>query len=351
MKILATGIDTLEVGYEVDQFRDEMDLDCLKLFKNYAIEDRKEIPIELYDQQFVISYLTPQRYTYYLHNADIQITILDRFSKNRDYPEVHVKYLSPYLWTHGMINCNNKVDTFVNKMFWVAGSKISRADLTVDIAGPLPKTERNQFVTRLRKKQQFTTDNYTENLNINRYAYGTRDSGYIVGLTDIKLRQYSKDDEILLSGKKYFETIWETNGRENKEKVTRTEFQCNRDFLKKWKINTTDDLIGSMGSIWEYLTHKSVRICIPKTDINRARWENTPIWDEIQNVKFKNYPGLNQIERNKWNKDRAITMMRGYMMSLQAHGEDIDSISKEIQNSPEYADDLIRKMSAFNHIN
>ena len=42
MKILATGIDTLEVGYEVDQFRDEIDLDCLKLFKNYAIEDRKK---------------------------------------------------------------------------------------------------------------------------------------------------------------------------------------------------------------------------------------------------------------------------------------------------------------------
>jgi len=351
MKKLATGIDTLEIGYEVDQFIDENDLLDMIALKDIANEDRSEIPIKLHGRDFALSYKTPQRYDFYLHNADIQLTISSRFISPRPYPEVHLKFLSPYLWTTGLLKCVETAEEMIKEIFWVTGSKISRADLSVDMGCELPKVERNQFVTRLCSKNEYSVGQLGSDTKFNRYAVGINDSGFTLGMTDIRLRQYPKDFEIELTGKKYFLPIWESAGREGNENVTRTEFQCNRDFLKKWNINKADDLINSTGSLWEYLTNQTVRICEPRNEIRRQYWNTIPFWDEIQKVNFVNYPGLSQSEKTKWNRDRSITMMRGYMLNLQAHGECIENTFKEVYESPEYADDLIRKMSSVSHIN
>ena len=380
MKILATGIDTLEVGYEVEGFKDPLYFQLLQLLKSEAQINNKELPIGLPGREFSLSYKTPLRYDYYLTDGRVQITINTRFKKPRDYPEVHVKYLSSYLWTSGIKTAIAETDELINDLFEVTNQKISRADFSVDVEFPLPETKFEQFVGRLRTKKDYTISQtqreYINNLDMNDItpeklkellfkmkiknttvfqsnAIGINNTGFTLGTSDTILVQYPKDFEIKQTGKTYFLPIWESAGRSFNSDVTRTEIRCNRDFLRHWTINTTTDLLEHQSSLWKHLTNKHIRICQPKKDVRRERWDNTPLWETISLADFNSYKGLQQSPDNKWNRDRALTMLRGYMLNIEAHGryqgEDILETIANIHKNPDYGDELIRRFSMYPH--
>ena len=338
MKILATGIDTLEVGYEISGFKDEELIWALSDGKKTANDDKKEITHFINGKEMSLSYITPKRYDYYLTDGTIQLTISTRLKEEHNYPEIHVKYLSSYLWTTGPEKAYKETDKWIKSWAYITAEKISRADLSIDTECPLPNTKFKQLITRLRTKNDYVMMNH---------AKGNRESGFTLGMSDIQVRQYGKDDEALEKGKKYFYDIWEKGGRENENKVTRTEFQCNRDFLRSKNINTVPELLESLDSLWKHLTIKRVRICEPTHDTNRARWKNTPLWHDISNYCFGYQRPLEQGPETKYNRDILIKMMRGCMINLQAHGEPLDTTIEAIYTSEDYKEDLLNKKSKY----
>lgn len=367
MKILATGIDTLEVGYEIDGFKNPSEIEDLETFKQMANEDKIELPFTIADHEMSLSWKTPTRYNYLLTDGKIWLTINKNIKQPKDSPEIHVKFSSAYLWTTGLKQACQEVDLLINSIATIICQKISRADYAVDLESPLPETKFEQFVTRLRSKNDFilTVDqlklfegkdlNHLTNqelismilkiknkreLSVMNHAKGTFNTGFVLGKSSIQLRQYDKDFEIEHSGKQYFTDIWAAAGRQSDSKVTRTEFQCQRDFLKSYDVNTIDDLINTQNSMWKNLSDNKIRICTPGDPEHRERWENTPFWDCLTKADFKSTKGLGQGPEKQYNRKALLTFIRGCSLNLAAHGEPINLTIPNLFKQDEFLEEL-----------
>jgi len=76
---------------------------------------------------------------------------------------------------------------------------VSRVDLALDLACPIPVLELQQFVTYARGR----TDHY----QIDRHCKGKNLTGYSIGKGDMSCRIYDKKNEINLTKKTWFKHI------------------------------------------------------------------------------------------------------------------------------------------------
>lgn len=80
----------------------------------------------------------------------------------------------------------------------------------------------------------------------------------------------------------WFKDIWLTSGWDGKQTVVRFEFQSRRGFLKEMSVDSFSDLLERLDDIWRYYAHDWLKICIPGSGSNQARWQCRDYWSLVQ---------------------------------------------------------------------
>ena len=195
-------------------------------------------------------------------------------------PNVYLSIRAKTLWLKG-------IDT---AMTWIAEDlkaigkgliqsvKVSRVDLCTDflIPGGLSfDFLRVHKVTRNKKGRLYIDEDKLE-------------SYYVASpKSHIKLRIYNKGLEVQNKGTKlWFLDLWH---RETTDDVWRNEYEIHRPALKKFGINSLDDLEKKKNGVWRYLTEKWFSLRFPD-DEKAERRTIHPLWCAVQESFQQNAP-------------------------------------------------------------
>jgi hypothetical protein len=174
---------------------------------------------------------------------------------------------------------------------------------------------------------------------------------------------YDKVLEMRLHGKRHMELIWQANGWQPGEPVTRHEGRLRREALAT--LETMDGQRGQFDDPWDCLAHlpdllaymvgrpPNEEACLEETniawirrivpqddDINRSRWPTDPIWQLVQGATFDEVPStarrlIRQVTRSQ-NIDKRVKVLYGALVSCTAlkHGDtgqlDISTALREV---------------------
>jgi len=319
--LLVAGIDTLEVGFEISEFKlSEAEWRYLAESKEMARDrefDKIGIRVEFRGREFVISRASGPRYGYILKNDDVEIRIHEKAGGGYPYPEVHVVFRAKYLWRCGAQTACETVCQWVQSWAEVRGTKVARCDFAFDVQSPLPELSKDfhEVVTRARKchgRATLQVECVRNRLREETIGFGES--------SDLKVRIYDKGREVSQSGKDWFRDIWKANGWEEGEEVTRVEFQCRGRFLRTMQTCTAEELFDHLPDIARYLTQKWFTIRVPGTDSHRHRWAISDFWVMIQNAvsKFGMLSGVSRLRQKRPRLERLKAQARGLLVSIVA---------------------------------
>lgn len=146
---------------------------------------------------------------------------------------------------------------------------------------------------------------------------------YYVGdkKSPIQLRMYNKGVEVKQEGGKklWFLDFWQ---RESTEDIWRTEFEIKRPELKKFGINSLDDLKEKQAGVWRNLTSKWFSLRIPDNEKAERRTIH-PFWSAVQECFQQNTPAR-EIKRvyksaGAVSPEWHLSHIDGCLSSLAAH--------------------------------
>jgi hypothetical protein len=316
-KPLIAGIDTLEIGYCINEFSlTEQEWEIIANSKENAQATlyEKGTAIKFRGLDLTVLRTGSTRYKYILSNEDFDICIFTEARKGSSFPEIKARFKSQFLWRNGWIDAVKKIDEWLRTWADVSEVKISRVDITVDFLGPFPvlSPELKEVVTRGKHKREYG--------NYERYSQGKRQNGYKFGANDIICRIYDKTLEIIHSSKKWFESLWSEYGWKKGDAVTRVEFQCRRKIIKRLQIKTIEDLFLIVPDLWRYLTIEWLTIRIIQDDSHRTRWPISQFWQVVQDAlpRFGEVTGVSLLKQLVPKKDILERQARGLLYSLAA---------------------------------
>ena len=278
--IVAAGVDTLELNFGIEEYRESDIFERLNAVKSEAIaagyKGRLGVPVELFGNEFMVQARGSKGgYEYLLKNGDIELQIMPDARGGKPSPELRVIFRSPFLWQSGEVQAYKKVVEFVNNLASIVYCRVSRADLCVDKAMPLPEINRKkQVVSLLREKDLFYGSDFQR---------GQRETGYQFGRGGMSCRFYDKTYEIAIKGKRHIIPRWKDNGWDGISPVSRLELQLRRDGLRRFDLKM--DFItfqDSKADIWAYGTHRFVRIVNPDNATRKERAKVTGYWKDYQ---------------------------------------------------------------------
>jgi len=281
MRVVASGIDTLVIGFSIESYVAVSDFEALVEAKKKAGErqfDKNGCGVEWFGTAFNMAARGAMGYEWVMHNADITVCIARQAKGGSVIPEVYVTFSSQNLWANGLEGAVMVFKTWLSRWAVVVGTKISRADLCVDVAMAFPVIDiRNEIVSRARKKKRIN-----EVERIEHHVERRRDTGYRFGSGDLVARLYDKTSEVKISQKEWAKEVWKTEGWDGETEVVRYEFQCRRNFLKEMSVNSFEELVERLGDIWRYCTHDWLRVCDQGANTNQARWRSKDYWKLVQ---------------------------------------------------------------------
>lgn len=104
MKVVASGIDTLVVGFEIQEYLETECFELLTEAKEKAGEkmfNSKGYGLEWFGVEFSISARGSKGYEWVLRNADVTVCIAREAKGGSIMPEVYVTFSSQNLWANG----------------------------------------------------------------------------------------------------------------------------------------------------------------------------------------------------------------------------------------------------------
>jgi len=278
--VVAAGVDTLELNFGAEEYRELDIFERLNAAKLEAIaggyKGRLGVPVELLGNEFMVQARGSKGgYEYLLKNGDIELQIMPDAKGGKPSPEVRVIFRSAFLWQSGEVQAYNKVVEFVNNVASMAYCRVSRADLCVDKVMPLPEINRKaQVVSLLREKDSFYGSDFQR---------GQRETGYQFGRGGMSCRFYDKAYEIAVKGYGHIMQVWIGNGWDGESPVSRLELQMRREGLRRF--DKTMDFVtfqDSKSDIWAYMTNKYIRIVNPESATRKERAKETDYWKDYQ---------------------------------------------------------------------
>jgi len=317
-KVLLAGVDTLYVGFMVDEYDLTPDewrylADAKDSAQGRMFESGGH-PITLRGKSFSMSPTGSRGYEYVIQNDDLRIQIAARAEGGDVYPEVRVKFASAYLWRYGWKAAAFYVDRWVRG--WALGDRhiVSKADLCLDLDGPLPAIDMHggEVVTYAHKKTDFWGEHHMDGLENTGFRFGQKKG-------DLLCRIYDKTEEIKKSRKAWFEEIWEKRGWSGGV-VTRIEFAANRSHLKSQQIETVEDLEHQMADLWRYYTKDWFTLRDRGADTNNRRWKVKTFWKSVQRAKseFGMVTGVRRMSQRTPRIENIKRLVRGGLVSLAA---------------------------------
>ncbi|BAQ34937.1 hypothetical protein [Dehalococcoides sp. UCH007] len=361
IKVAASGIDTLVIGFEIQEYLDTECFEMLTEAKEKAGErmfNSKGYGLEWFGVEFSISARGSKGYEWVLRNADVTVCIAREAKGGSIMPEVYVTFSSQNLWANGP---EKAVSDFTQ---WLLGwavpknNRVSRADLCLDMEMPFPVLNmETEVVTHARVKAE-----YLESDKLEHYLNCRKHTGYKFGQGDLSARIYDKTLEITLKQKEWMREIWKASDWDTKSSVIRFEFQCRRHFLKEMGVTTFTDLMDTLADIWRYCTSNWLRICDKGSETNQARWESKDYWQIIQQSfnLFGQANGVIRMKAKQVRYDHLIRQIRGCMVSAVASlGSGMGSVAGmvklkqdlyEMFTSEEFKDDIAKRQGLVSNI-
>jgi hypothetical protein len=357
MKVLTAGIDTLVIGFQIERYLEGVNFDILTEAKQIACAtyfDSKGAAVEWYGVEFIVQPRGAIGYEWILKNSDVTVCVAEKALNGRVMPEVYVTFSSQYLWTMGYEKAFYEVYNWILKWSITNDNKISRCDLCMDIAMPMPVIETvKEMVTRARHKTEYP-DTST---GVVKHYGGKRITDYTVGSGKLLARIYDKTTEITVHQKEWFRDIWGKEGWDRKETVVRCEFQCRRVFLKEMHVDNFGSLIIWLADIWHYCTKDWLRICDVGSKNNQSRWKDKDYWKLIQDnchLFGKEYGDIRTKVKNV-KYEHLMKQARGLFVSacaIKAYEYGIGGSTalisvelKELLKSPEFRYDVKKRIA------
>lgn len=278
--IVAAGVDTLELNFGVNEYRQP---DMFKLLNEAKLEaisagykGRRGIAVNMFGQEFMVQARGSRGgYEYLLNNGDIVLQMMPDARGGKPSPEIRVVFRSPYLWRIGDIAAYNEVIQFLNEFAYLDYCQTSRADLCVDMVIPLPGLNRmTEVVTLAKGKGVYYGGDYQRGQHI---------TGYQFGRGGMSARFYDKHGEILIKGNGHILPLWEVNGWDGESPVSRLEFQLRRESLRRFDPNM--DFVtfqDGKADMWAYGTNRFMRIIEPGSATRKERAQVTDYWKGYQ---------------------------------------------------------------------
>jgi len=316
VRVVASGIDTLVIGFTIESYVGVNDFETLTEAKNKAGErqfDKKGYSVEWFGAEFNMAARGAMGYEWVMRNADVTVCIAREAKGGSIIPEVYVTFSSQNLWTNGLNGAVMMFERWLSIWATISGTKISRADLCLDIAMPFPVIDiKNEIVSRARKKRRVN-----EPVKIEHHVECRRDTGYRFGSGDLVGRFYDKTNEIKVSQKEWAKEVWKAEGWDGETPVVRYEFQCRRNFLKEMSVNSFEELKERLTDIWRYCTHDWLRVCDQGANTNQSRWKSKDYWTLIQQSfsLFGQAYGVLRMKSKKVRYDHLFKQIRGCCVS------------------------------------
>jgi hypothetical protein len=201
MRVVASGIDTLVIGFTIERYVDVDEFEALVEAKKKAGErqfDKSGCGVEWFGVEFNMAARGAMGYERVMRNADVTVCVAREAKGGSVIPEVYMTFSSQDLWTNGLDGAVVTFRTWLSKWAVIAGTKISRADLCVDVAMEFPVIDiKNEIVSRARRKMRVN-----EVERIEHHVECRHDTGYRFGASDLVGRLYDKTSEIKVSQKR-----------------------------------------------------------------------------------------------------------------------------------------------------
>jgi len=318
MNVIASGIDTLVIGFSIQSYKDA-DFQILSEAKNKAGEkqfDKKGCSVEWFGTEFNMTPRGAMGYEWVMRNADVTVCIARESRGGSVIPEVYVTFSSETIWTNGVDGAVTAFKRWLSKWAVIVDSKVSRADLCLDMAMPFPEINiKTEIVSRARKKKRVN-----EAEKIEHHVECRRDTGYRFGSGDLVGRFYDKTNEIKVSQKEWMREVWRAEGWDGVTPIVRFEFQCRRKFLKEMGVNNFEDLIERLADIWRYCTHDWLRVCDQGANTNQSRWKSKDYWTLVQQSfsLFGQAYGVLRMKSKLVRYDHLLKEIRGCCVSAGA---------------------------------
>ena len=361
MKIVGSGIDTLVLGFMIENYVDVDDFKMLSEAKRKAGERQFNIKgssVTWFGVEFSVSANGASGYEWVLRNDDVKVCIAREARGGSIMPEVYVTFSSQYLWCEGVDAAVKKFDSWLRKWVVIKDTKVSRCDLCIDLAMPFPIIDlKSEVVTRARRKVE-----YSEFIKTEHYVSGKHDTGYRIGSGAILARIYDKTEEIVTSQKEWFRDIWLIKGWDVETSVIRCEFQLRRKFLKEMSVNTFEELKERIADIWRYCTHDWIRICDTGSVTNQGRWECKDFWKIIQDSYslFGQAYGVLRMKIKKIRYDHLMKQAEGVIITACAilasgvsNSEAVFNIKQELKeflSSDDFLNEVIERKALVGNI-
>jgi len=319
VKVVASGIDTLVIGFSIESYVGVNNFETLTEAKNKAGErqfDKKGYGVEWFGTEFNMTARGAMGYEWVMRNADVTVCIAREVKGGSIIPEVYVTFSSENLWTNGLDGAVMAFTRWLSKWAVISGNKISRVDLCLDVAMPFPVIDiKDEIVSRARKKRRIN-----EPVKIEHHVECRRDTGYRFGSGDLVGRFYDKTNEIKVSQKEWMKEVWKAQDWDGETPVVRYEFQCRRNFLKEMSVNSFEELKERVADIWRYCTNDWLRVCDQGANTNQSRWKSKDYWKLIQQSfsLFGQAYGVLRMKSKKVRYDHLLKEIRGCCVSAVA---------------------------------
>lgn len=319
MRVVASGIDTLVIGFSIQSYAGVNNFEALSEAKSKAGEkqfDKKGCGVEWCGTEFNMAARGAMGYEWVMRNADVTVCIAREARGGSIIPEVYVTFSSQNLWTNGLDGAVMMFKRWLSRWAVISGTKISRADLCMDVAMPFPVIDiKSEIVSRARRKMRVN-----EPEKIEHHVECRRDTGYRFGSGDLVGRFYDKTNEIKVSQKEWMKEVWKAEGWDGETPVVRYEFQCRRNFLKEMSVNSFEELKERLPDIWRYCTHDWLRVCDQGANTNQSRWKSKDYWTLIQQSfsMFGQAYGVLRMKSKKVRYDHLLKQIRGCCVSAVA---------------------------------
>ena len=319
MRVVASGIDTLVIGCSIQSYMGVNNFEALSEAKSKAGEkqfDKKGCGVEWFGTEFNMAARGAMGYEWVMRNADVTVCITREARVGSIIPEVYVTFSSQNLWTNGLDGAVTTFKDWLSKWAVIVDTKISRADLCLDVAMPFPVIDiKSEIVSRARRKMRVN-----ELHKIEHHVECRRDTGYRFGSGDLVGRLYDKTNEIKVSQKEWMQEVWKAESWDGETPVVRYEFQCRRNFLKEMGVNSFEELKEGLADIWRYCTHDWLRVCDQGANTNQSRWKSKDYWTLIQQSfsLFGQAYGVLRMKSKKVRYDHLFKQIRGCCVSAVA---------------------------------
>lgn len=317
-RLLLHGLDTVQCCYYLTP-RPRGGIDCEWLGAQRerlrAAQKIRSEPITVGGQKFM---LAPNGslsgYPFVISNRDWRI----EFGPHNK-PPFFVTFRSEALW-------RNSIQLLQQQFLdWALGlgyapvhpEKLTRVDFSFDYFLPALDFDEDSFVSQADKDHQ-----HRENGRLQTFTFGKG---------DVVLRVYDKVAEIRQqSGKVWLFKLWG-----EQESVWRIEWQCRKAALKRFGIETLDDLDALQGDLLRWLAKEHTTLRVQGSDGNRSRWPLHPLWIDLrQQIALLEAQGVYRVDGRpaalNEQRQRLAISVYGYLKHFAA----IRAVQQDIHAMP-----------------